>query len=81
MTIKELETRLLNLEHQVAALASRPVTERAERAAIDAKSARSEAMAASDKADTYEDEITTLALAQEELFTEIIPELFTETEV
>lgn len=80
MNIKELETRLKNLEMQVTALASRPVTERSEKAAMDAKIAKSEATAASDKADAYEDEITTLALAQEELFTEIIPEMLEEEE-
>ena len=80
MTIKELETRLLSLEEQVKNLASRPVTARAENAAIDAERARSEAKTASDKADAYEDEITTLALAQEELFTEIIPAMIGEEE-
>lgn len=73
MTIKELDTRITNLEAQMAALASRPITARAELASNDAKAARS-------KAEGYDKAITTLALAQEELFTEIIPEMLEETE-
>ena len=80
MTHKHLETLVLNLQEQVKKLAAKPLTARAEQAETAAKMAKASADAASSKADNYEDEITTLALAQEELFTEIIPEMLEETE-
>ena len=81
MTVKELYLKVQNVEQQLKNLASRPVTARADNAVTEAKAARSEAVAAGNKAVGYEDAITTLALAQEELFTEIIPALFEEKEV
>lgn len=80
MTHKQLENLVLNLQEQVKNLAEKPLTARAEKAEMTANVAKASADAASAKADGYEDEITTLALAQEELFTEIIPEMLEETE-
>lgn len=75
MNIKELEIRLINLEAQVAALASRRTIEVAEKAAADAKASRSEAKAVLDQYDSMKEDILEQNLAFETLMTEILPEV------
>lgn len=81
LTFKQLVTIVMNQQRQINALMSRPLTARAEKAESSAKDAMNAAYAASKKVGNYEDEITTLALAQEELFTEIIPSMLEDMEV
>lgn len=80
MTLKEMEIVIKNLQKDVAALASRPVTARSEAATASANDAKKSAEFAAAKADGYAEAITDMALAQEELITDIIPAMM-ETEV
>ena len=80
MTKYEMELAIRQLQKDVAALASRPVTARSEAATASANDAKRSAELATAKADGYAEAITDMALAQEELLTDILPAMM-ETEV
>lgn len=80
MTLKEMEIAIKNLQNDVKNIAGRNFTGKSEEAKTEALKSKAAANVASAKADSYDEKITTLSLAQEELFTEILPDIL-ESEV